>query len=137
MLNTCVCCGKEIPEGRQVCMHCEHDANIPVKKKDYSSLIKIARIVICVAIVVAALISLCSCGDESTDDKRFDDISFTCIWSNGISGDRIYCFDNTGALYIVHTGSWWFPLIKEDGTAYTLEDYTKDKTAANKFRQNN
>ena len=134
MLNTCVCCGKEIPEGRQVCMRCEHDANIPVSKKDYSCLIKIARIVICVAIVVAALISLCSCGDESTNDKRFDDIGFTCIWSN-ISGDHIYCFDNTGALYIVRDGSWGFPLIKEDGTAYTLEDYTKDKTGAIKFRQ--
>ncbi len=136
MLNTCVCCGKEIPEGRQVCMRCEHDANIPVTKKDYSILIKIARITISAAIVVLALISLCSCGDESTNDKRFDDISFTCIWSN-ISGDHIYCFDNTGALYIVRDGSWGFPLIKEDGTAYTLEDYTKDKTDAIKFRQDN
>lgn len=134
MLNTCVCCGKEIPEGRQVCMHCEHAASIPVKKKDYSILIKIARITISAVIVVLALISLCSCGDESANDKKFDDIGFTCIWSN-ISGDHIYCFDNTGALYIVRDGSWGFPLIKEDGTAYTLEDYTKDKTAANKFRQ--
>jgi hypothetical protein len=134
MLNICVCCGKEIPEGRQVCMHCEHDASIPVKKKDYSILIKIARITISAVIVVLALISLCSCDDESANDKRFDDIGFTCIWSN-ISGDHIYCFDNTGALYIVRDGSWGFPLIKEDGTAYTLEDYTKDKTAANKFRQ--
>ena len=136
MLNTCVCCGREIPEGRQVCKHCEHDANIPVEKKDYSTLIKIARIAISAVIVVAALISLCSCGDESANDKKFDDIGFTCIWSN-ISGDHIYCFDNTGALYIVRDGSWAFPLIKEDGTAYTLEDYTRDKTAANKFRQNN
>ena len=136
MLNTCVCCGREIPEGRQVCKHCEHDADIPVKKKDYSSMIKIARIVISAVIVVLALISLCSCGDESTHDKKFDDIGFTCIWSN-MSGDHIYCFDNTGALYIVRDGSWGFPLIKEDGTAYTLEDYTADKTAANKFRQNN
>ena len=136
MLNTCVCCGREIPEGRQVCRHCEHDADIPVKKKDYSILIKVAKIVICTAIVVAALISLFGCGDEAANDKRFDDIGFTCIWSN-IEGDHIYCFDNTGALYIVRDGSWGIPLIKEDGTAYTLEDYTKDKTAANKFRQNN
>lgn len=134
MINTCVCCGKEIPEGRQVCKHCEHDADIPVKKKDYSIMINIARTAISVVIVVAALVLLCSCGDESANDKRFDDIGFTCIWSN-ISGDHIYCFDNTGALYIVRDGSWGFPLIKEDGTAYTLEDYTKDKTAAIKFRQ--
>ena len=60
MLNTCVCCGKEIPEGRQVCMHCEHDANIPVEKKDYSSLIKIARIVISAVIIVVGLFSLFS-----------------------------------------------------------------------------
>lgn len=58
MLNTCVCCGKEIPEGRQVCMHCEHDADIPVRDKDYSGLIKVARITISVVIVVLALISL-------------------------------------------------------------------------------
>lgn len=23
-MNTCVCCGVEIPEGRQVCWMCEH-----------------------------------------------------------------------------------------------------------------
>ena len=22
-MNTCVCCGCEIPEGRQICQHCE------------------------------------------------------------------------------------------------------------------
>ena len=61
MLNTCVCCGREIPEGRQVCKHCEHDANIPIKKKDHSILIKIARIVISAVIVVAALICFAVC----------------------------------------------------------------------------
>jgi predicted nucleic acid-binding Zn ribbon protein len=23
--NTCVCCGAQIPEGRQVCWNCEHE----------------------------------------------------------------------------------------------------------------
>ena len=25
--NTCVCCGKVIPEGRQICFNCEEDVN--------------------------------------------------------------------------------------------------------------
>ena len=24
-MNTCVCCGKEIPEGRQICFKCNYD----------------------------------------------------------------------------------------------------------------
>lgn len=60
MLNTCVCCGREIPEGRQVCMHCEHDANIPVEKKDYSGLIKVARIIISAVIIILGIVSLLS-----------------------------------------------------------------------------
>ena len=32
MKNTCVCCGREIPEGRQVCYICEKNSllNLPV-----------------------------------------------------------------------------------------------------------
>ena len=25
--NTCICCGAVIPEGRQICYHCEHEDN--------------------------------------------------------------------------------------------------------------
>lgn len=30
--NTCVCCGAVIPEGRQICYHCEHECNEVYKK---------------------------------------------------------------------------------------------------------
>ena len=26
--NYCVCCGEIIPEGRMVCLRCEHEANV-------------------------------------------------------------------------------------------------------------
>lgn len=28
-MNTCVCCGAEIPEGRQVCVNCENSTDKP------------------------------------------------------------------------------------------------------------
>lgn len=28
-MNTCICCGIEIPEGRQVCWNCEHSYDGP------------------------------------------------------------------------------------------------------------
>lgn len=31
MENTCVCCGKEIPEGCNVCYECEHAPNLQVR----------------------------------------------------------------------------------------------------------
>ena len=31
--DTCVCCGRQIPEGRQVCPHCERDARNPYFNK--------------------------------------------------------------------------------------------------------
>ena len=29
MSNTCVCCGREVPEGRQVCPICENSYSVP------------------------------------------------------------------------------------------------------------
>lgn len=33
MTNTCVCCGKTIPEGRQVCPVCENNPNKKPKEE--------------------------------------------------------------------------------------------------------
>ena len=35
MDNTCVCCGKIIPEGRMVCPECEHEDSMPVEDVDF------------------------------------------------------------------------------------------------------
>jgi predicted nucleic acid-binding Zn ribbon protein len=35
-MNTCVCCGKEIPEGRQVCFKCSYDYTSKEKKDKQS-----------------------------------------------------------------------------------------------------
>lgn len=32
MENRCVCCGDIIPEGRQVCVNCEYEANNKLKE---------------------------------------------------------------------------------------------------------
>lgn len=35
MDNTCVCCGKIIPEGRMVCPECEHEDSMSVEDVDF------------------------------------------------------------------------------------------------------
>jgi hypothetical protein len=36
MSETCVCCGREIPEGRQVCPACEYEAKCGKEENDVS-----------------------------------------------------------------------------------------------------
>ena len=40
MENTCVTCGDIIPEGRQVCMQCEAEANEKYRAVEFSTILK-------------------------------------------------------------------------------------------------
>lgn len=56
--NTCVCCGRDIPEGVQVCKVCERNASTPVKRIDMSKAIAAIRIGITAILLVLVVLSI-------------------------------------------------------------------------------
>lgn len=53
--NTCVCCGREIPEGLQVCKFCETNASKTIEVRDNTKLIRTVRLVICLSVIITAV----------------------------------------------------------------------------------
>lgn len=53
--NTCVCCGREIPEGLQVCKFCETSASKTTEVKDHTKLLRAVRLVLCLSVITAAV----------------------------------------------------------------------------------
>lgn len=128
--NYCVCCGDEIPEGRFVCLNCEN-GHYTHKKDKKSFFRKLLLLFSC-----SSLLFLCSC-DASSQDFCIGGATFTCIEYNTGSGDHLFVHDQTGTLYVTRYAGYTFPLLNQDGTAYTLEQYTKDKGDAKVYRDAN
>ena len=89
------------------------------------------KIVLCI-LGVFCLVVVSGC-DEKENDKKIGGMTFTCI-EHHVDGSSIYVHDQTNVIYIYNSGSYFTPLIKADGTAYTLEDYTKDCSDAVIYR---
>ena len=53
--NTCVCCGREIPEGLQVCKFCETSVSNTTEVRDHTKLLKAVRLVLCLSVVITAV----------------------------------------------------------------------------------
>ncbi len=53
--NTCVCCGREIPEGLQVCKFCETNASKTTEVKDHTKLLRAVRLVLCLSVIITAV----------------------------------------------------------------------------------
>ena len=72
--------------------------------------------------------------DKSSNDFTVGSLSFTCIES-GIN-QRLFVCDQTNVIYLINGNhSSYTALIKEDGTAYTLDDYKKDCSEAKLYRE--
>jgi len=80
----------------------------------------IKRILLCGAVSVLLLLSGCGFASIETENCHFE-----CL--KGSDDCSIYVHKETGVIYVFmhigtqHTG--FCPMIKADGTAYTIEDY--------------
>jgi hypothetical protein len=92
---------------------------------------KVNKFILCGTLLLAT-ISLSSC-DNSFNDFSIGALSFTCIESD--IGEELYVCDQTNVVYLKMPSITFVPLIKEDGTAYTLDDYKKDCSQAKIYRE--
>ena len=138
--NTCVCCGRDIPEGVQVCKFCERDANIPPKNKLLTKdvIINIFRVSTLIILAVLVVLSLCSCNMEpSTFDFSIGGVDFTCIeaeYTSNVDYVRLFVCDQTGVIYIEALNGF-SQLCNSDGTPMTLDDYKSIKSDSLKYRE--
>lgn len=94
---------------------------------------KVNKFILC-EVLLLATISLSSC-DNSSKDFSIGALSFTCIESDINTGWELYVCDQTNVVYLRKPGATFVPLIKEDGTAYTLDDYKQDCSQARLYRE--
>lgn len=87
----------------------------------------IKRILLCGATSALLLMSGCGLASIETENCHFE-----CL--EGSEDCSIYVHKETGVIYVLacvgtaHTG--FCPMIKADGTAYTIEDYEMEKNNA-------
>ena len=73
---------------------------------------------------VTCCLSLVSCDTKEMKNVDFSGMHFKCI-EDKIDGSLLLMHEETGVLY-VHILDGISPILKEDGTAYTIEDYEKN-----------
>lgn len=69
-------------------------------------------------------LSLVSCDTRDTKNVDFNGMHFKCI-EKKIDGSLLLIHEETGVLY-VSISQGISPILKEDGTAYTIEDYEQN-----------
>ena len=67
---------------------------------------------------------LTSCDTRDQRNVDFSGMHFKCIEEN-LDGTYLFMHEETGVLY-AHMCQGICPIIKDDGTAYTIEDYEKN-----------
>ena len=72
---------------------------------------------------------LCSCfaGCNAVNDSlEYNGGDFTCLGYTNVFDVEILVHEQTGVMYLYKLGGSLSPMIKADGTAYTIEDYKRD-----------
>lgn len=86
------------------------------------------RIIIALVCLLSCMICLSGCDDPILCPDSYETKNCHMIIVEGLGNTAIYMHKETGVLYFHNDNRGGFcPMIKADGTAYTIEDFNADR----------